>query len=229
MIMRSENHTQTLDNVKKCYKNAIRLFDDSKIKGISLPTSAVLIEIAIEEVGKGIIWLANLPEHLYENINNGLLKQGISVDSIKYIQKISEKVDINNFNVTKHDKKLQIIQEVFGILKLEIPDMIQSLKDPLIKFSGDPPDTIEKSLQEAWMNINSIDVTKWNKIKEKGLYVGCSNHKQVAPCEQNIAVFHMKQLNIIFGTMIYILGSSIWPEDEIQKDIDHINALLLIE
>ena len=43
----------TFENAKKCLENAERLYDDSKL--VSNPTKLALMEIAIEELAKGLI------------------------------------------------------------------------------------------------------------------------------------------------------------------------------
>jgi AbiV family abortive infection protein len=186
------NEIATVENAKKCFDNAVRLYKDSK--KVSLPSGQALLEIAIEELAKGTILLTNAkPQGKSEILRNVLgeknlnkLKESEKEDFIEDI-KIMFSPDINMNN---HRDKLKVIQDVTNQVWVSYGSILPYVQDSTLKknittifgnetidMPHDPPNPF-----------NDIDILALDKLKMSGLYVDYKEGKVIYPKDVNFDV-----------------------------------------
>ena len=217
------NEIATVENAKKCFDNAVRLYKDSK--KVSLPSGQALLEIAIEELAKGTILLTNAkPQGKSEILRNVLgeknlnkLKESEKEDFIEDI-KIMFSPDINMNN---HRDKLKVIQDVTNQVWVSYGSILPYVQDSTLKknittifgnetidMPHDPPNPF-----------NDIDILALDKLKMSGLYVDYNEGKVIYPKDVNFDV--ADKLDKLF----FFLYISLYVTIKVSLGITHFKDL----
>lgn len=191
------NKIATGENAKKCLDNAVRLYKD--YKKVSSPSGQALLEIAIEELAKGIILITNAKpqgkSEILENVlgekNLNKLKEENFIEGIK----IMFSPDINLHN---HREKLKVIQDVINLVSMRHGSILPYVQDSTLKkdlttifgnetmdMPYDPPNPFK-----------DIDILALDKIKMSGLYVDYKDGKVISPKDVNFDMAN--KLNELF-------------------------------
>lgn len=222
-----ENITKiaTVENAKKCLDNAVRLYIDSK--KVSSPSGQALLEIAIEELAKGIILITNAKpqgkSEILENVlgekNLNKLKESEKEDFIEGI-KIMFSPDINLHN---HRDKLKVIQDVINLVWVRFRSILPYVQDSTLKkdlttifgnetmdMPHDPPNPFK-----------DIDILALDKIKMSGLYVDYKDGKVISPKDVNFDM--ADKLNELFVflylSLRFTIKESLGTHYKDQRDI----------
>ena len=184
------NEIATVENAKKCFDNAVRLYKDSK--KVSLPSGQALLEIAIEELAKGTILLTNAkPQGKSEILRNVLgeknlnkLKESEKEDFIEGI-KIMFSPDINLHN---HREKLKVIQDVINLVSMRHGSILPYVQDSTLKKNITTifgKEAIDMPPHDPPNPFKDIDILALDKIKMSGLYVDYTDGKVISPKDVN--------------------------------------------
>jgi predicted nucleotidyltransferase len=202
----------SIENVRKCLDNSSRLFSDSL--NVSEPTKAALIEIAIEELSKT---LTLIPKETTKSKMEVLKHSGIfnligvtddkevPFEKLESIITSRKKISISNFN--NHKEKLKAIKEMFEFVSNFYKVLTQnidlnSVKQFYRQWGDFNVEVILNRLNEVIEKMEKIDIEKWDKIKERGLYVDFKNDSSFSPIESK---FEIEDLVSIF----FVLHSAI--------------------
>ena len=184
------NEIATVENAKKCFDNAVRLYKDSK--KVSLPSGQALLEIAIEELAKGTILLTNAkPQGKSEILRNVLgeknlnkLKESEKEDFIEDI-KIMFSPDINMNN---HRDKLKVIQDVTNQVWVSYGSILPYVQDSTLKKNITTifgKEAIDMPPHDPPNPFKDIDILALDKLKMSGLYVDYKEGKVISPKDVN--------------------------------------------
>lgn len=176
----------SLDGVKKCLDNAFRLFKDAF--NTSNPTKAALIELGIEELAKGFISLAKIPNPNADPLLDKFINLIADEDFASFLNSL-KKYDLKKFNIRYHETKLQAIQYIFTnvaalYVRLEKRlDFLQEVLEPAWGLLGNA----EKSdVNDLISRLSTINFRKLDEVKEKGFYVNIEGNRYISPEEQNL-------------------------------------------
>ena len=180
----------TIENAKKCLDNAMRLYEDSK--KVTTPTRLALVEIAVEELAKGmILFLKYEPkgdldalENLFgANILNEL-EASNNDDMVEAIFNFKQ----SDFNTKNHKHKLKAIQKLLDISKQYYVPLIKilGLMDLEKLYAGLEIENF-KIPREGPTYYKDINVQDMDEIKMSGLYVNFKDGKSISPEEANYA------------------------------------------
>ncbi len=202
------NKMATFENAKKCLENAERLYDDSKL--VSNPTKLALMEIAIEELAKGLIlYIRSEPNKTSEFAERAIDDRTIDLlhsGENKGFHEAIYKLTSTNVNLTNHQNKLELLQRTL--------DVIKSYYDLMREIFTKNPNTLEivgsalgkenveisKDLHGKFPDINAKEMVQ---IKESGFYVDFRGNKAITPSEANLK--DVDKINLLFETFSKIL------------------------
>lgn len=205
-----------MESAIKCLNNAERLFNDAM--RVSKPTAIGLIEIAIEEIAKGVILVPKIEGvHSRSPNNDPLLKEifkdksGNKFDIMDVLKDLNiKKYKIDQFNFLNHKDKLNLINnlvKIFSSISPIIVDMVDI--NALIQnfnFVDSFPIGFKEKVEfkekflEMFSEISSTDIDKLDYMKQQGFYVDINGKSSKAPLDNS---FDMDKILKIF-TLCYI-------------------------
>lgn len=198
----SNSKIATFKNAKKCLDNAMRLKKDS-LK-VSMPTKMALIEIAIEELAKGLILYvraepSKTPEFADRVMSDRTMDLFYSSEN-KGMTDAFSKLTKTNVKLTDHQNKLELLQKTLDFIKSYFDQINEIANKEGNSFRdigsalGKENVKISKDLRNKIPDINAKEMVR---IKESGFYVDFRDNKVLTPSEANFKDFD--KLNQVFN------------------------------
>lgn len=188
---------QSIESAIKCLENAGRLFDDAA--KVSEPTAIGLIEIAIEEIAKGILLVPKMDENDSRlPLNDPLFKEVFmgNLDLVELVRDLNiKKYTIIDFNFRNHKKKLELINTIVEIYFKISPILIDkvdfnffasylhSTENFYTKFEN--IEDVKKEIFETSSKVLSAEINNLDYLKQQGFYVDISGESSKAPWENS--------------------------------------------
>lgn len=188
---------QSIESAIKCLENAERLFNDAA--KVSEPTATGLIEIAIEEIAKGILLVPKMDENDSRlPLNDPLFKKVFigNLDLVELTRDLNiKKYTIIDFNFRDHKKKLELINTIveiyFKISPILIDNTDVSFFVSHLHSTGNlytrfkDIEDFKKEIFETSSKVLSGEIHNLDHLKQQGFYVDISGESSKAPWENS--------------------------------------------
>ena len=207
------NCHSTLKGVKLCIENSVRLFKDASSPEVSIPTTAALLEIALEEIAKSMLLLIKFITEgdSFERVLSkyfeitGNIQYGGILSTFK--ESIISPATEHFFQEDKVERDLELAFKSHKIKTDFIGMFLMTFKNNafaefLLPFSG-----MEKEQFTMVMDLlTKMGETLSAKIKEDGLYVNCVSSDFVYPNSETKKISDLALLLSSFTYGILQLG-----------------------
>jgi hypothetical protein len=181
----------TIENAHKCLDNADRLFNDA-LK-TSPPTEVALLELAVEELSKGIVLIFNMTDKLQNNELKELVPYEWPKDLLQQLQEKEVMDFLKPRDLSNHNEKLNVLKKLFdSILSFYQNPSYRTIFEPIFQIIPKEISLVnvkgptEVDISEILKNLKNDN---WEKVKECAFYVDFEDQRVIVPVEQDFKVY----------------------------------------
>lgn len=181
----------TMENAHKCLDNADRLFNDA-LK-TSPPTKFALLELAVEELSKGIVLIFNMTDKLHNNELRELLPYELREGLAQELQEKKVMDFLENPDLLDHKEKINVLKKLFDSIlsfyknpnyRIIFEHIFQIIPKEISLVNVKGPTEVGSS-----EILKNLKIDNWEKVKERAFYVDFEGQRVVVPEEQDFEAY----------------------------------------